>query len=912
MKSKFLLVVGLIFAQVSLFAQVTNIPSTIPGTNGNFAKRSCIVTDNNNNKWVGFNVGTVSSYQLMRYNGATWDTFPNVPSRKVNAIAVDVSNNIWLGTDSGLVMFNGTVFTKYSMFTSNIASNKVISVACAGGNVYAGTYNGLCVFNGSTFSNYNKSGNGMASDTIWGITVENSNTIWLGNNRGLEKYDGNSTFTFYNVNGNGPAVRVNCIYIDAQSNKWIGTSTKGVRKYDNTSFKTMNQLYGFNGYGLWPSNTQSICRGPNGGVFFTFYNSAGTLAAGAVEAMNVGYYIWVPPNLGYYTGAGGQTFYTNDNITNDIYYVTNIASVTGNLFTYKYTGGPPPPPSPGTITTAAYLDINHVACLIRPVDLHWDLTQSRYYTPQTQNSKPLFASSLWIGGYNNGTLHTSAMTYRQNGTDFWPGPIDSTAGTSDTIVTVTYNQVWKVNRYDVANFVYNWNVGNVQNGTFIPPPSILTWPGNNYWVSPGKLAPYVDLNNNGYYDPINDGDYPLIKGDQMVWRVYNDTNAKFPHTESSGRAFGLQVKASAYAYVCPNPIDSDRVLNYTTFYDFEITNYSAKTYDSCYATAWIDSELGNYLDDYIGCNVMGNYGFSINGDNYDDDANGVTGYHSVLPEFSCNFLKGPPADPGDGVDNNNDGVIDESNEECLMSNFTYYTNSGDPQTGNPWAGMPQEYYNFMSGKWKNGTPITYGGAGTLSSNPACRHLFPGNSDPFGITLGGSISSPVTPPVSNWTETTAGITKGDMRFLMSAGKFTMQPGQTYELEYALVFSEDSTCPANNTCVEARAQQDNDRVRMWYKNNSFPSCATSIGVKENEQKLNVKLYPNPAHDMLHIEFDSFEKGTIEIFDLMGKVVQAGTFMELRKYASLPIDRLAPGVYLVKVNCGGKQTVRKFVKE
>ncbi len=123
-------------------------------TNLNCYKYTSFLIDNYGTKWMGFNsafTGTHPSPQLLRFNGANWDSFPHVPSRKVNALAVDAANNIWIGTDTGLVMFNGSVFTTYCMANSNIASNKVISVACGGGKVYAGTFAGLCVFNGSNF-----------------------------------------------------------------------------------------------------------------------------------------------------------------------------------------------------------------------------------------------------------------------------------------------------------------------------------------------------------------------------------------------------------------------------------------------------------------------------------------------------------------------------------------------------------------------------------------------------------------------------------------------------------------------------------------------------------------------------------------------------------------------------------------
>jgi ligand-binding sensor domain-containing protein len=122
---------------------LTTYSCSITGLNGGFF--SSFVIDNNGVKWMGFKSGTVTphpSAQLLRFDGVNWDTFPHVPARRINAMAVDAANNLWIGTDTGLVMFNGSVFTTYCMANSNITSNKVVSVACGGGKIYAGLMGG--------------------------------------------------------------------------------------------------------------------------------------------------------------------------------------------------------------------------------------------------------------------------------------------------------------------------------------------------------------------------------------------------------------------------------------------------------------------------------------------------------------------------------------------------------------------------------------------------------------------------------------------------------------------------------------------------------------------------------------------------------------------------------------------------
>ena len=919
---------GIEYYAVSMSSTTVNTPNVV--------YCSAFIIDNAGNKWIGFNSGTTSSFQLIKYTGAEWDTFPAFnalsATNKVYTLAVDAMNTLWIGSNAGLTKYNGTTFTTYNTTNSNLVSDTIISLACISGKVYAGTRKGLAVFNGTTFSNYNHANNGMKSDTVICITAENGAAIWLGNAFGLEKFNG-SSFAFNNVAPANIADTVNCIYVDAQGNKWLGTSAHGVIKYDNTNFYSMQQLYpnsttqDFIGYGSWPTLVKSICKGPNGGVFFGTINTitkSGTYYStdGSFEITNTQVYYYSNINTGatssplyYYTmqhDVGSDKIFFATMQQRSLYFFASFDAT-------KYSDI-----LDVSSTNSAFLDINHVNALITDnSSMHWDNTSglTKYYTPKQNNTSPLHASAMWIGGFVNKNLRVAAMTYRQNGYDFWPGPVDTTNTTTDTAVAIAYNKVWKVNRYDIANFIYNWNTGKVQNGTFVPPAVILNWPAQGTGNYSRKMAPFVDVNHNGKYDPIHDGDYPLIKGDQMIWTVFNDVFNLHKETGSIAN-LGIEVHVSAYAFVCPNIADSNAVLNNTTFYNYQVFNRSQNKIDSTRVSLWMDSDLGDYKDDYVGCDVMNNFGYTYNGTNYDNDVNGVPGYHSNLPVFSCNVLNGPLANPNDGIDNNNNGIIDEANEHCLMNGFTYYNNSAGIN-GNPSAqqnGSP--YYYLLNSKWENGSAMTYGASGLTAGGKECKYLYPGNSDPYGIGLGGSIAAPVTPTgtygPSGWTEYQAGNQGGDRRFMVNIGPFTMLPGTMSEFDYALVFTQDSAnCYGGSyTCPINRSVTDNQQVKRWFDNNSFPSCLSlhGLGIKQNNvQSIDVQLYPNPASTNVYIAFASLQKAvTIELFDILGNLISGSQYSELDKYASIPVASLQSGVYLVKIQSAEGFTTKKFVKE
>src|SRR5690606_20822508 len=90
------------------------------------------------------------------------------------------------------------------------------------------------------------------------------------------------------------------------------------------------------------------------------------------------------------------------------------------------------------------IDLNNVrATIFTSGDMWWTLqaSQPRYEIPKGGNRHSLFASSLWIGGIDNGgNLKVAAMTYRQSGNDFWPGPLDTTNASITPDICLQYDK----------------------------------------------------------------------------------------------------------------------------------------------------------------------------------------------------------------------------------------------------------------------------------------------------------------------------------------------------------------------------------------------------------------------------------------------------------------------------------------
>ena len=411
-------------------------------------------------------------------------------------------------------------------------------------------------------------------------------------------------------------------------------------------------------------------------------------------------------------------------------------------------------------TAQVDLDINNVrAKLLGGGDLWWDLNNAKYEVPKTEagsgevGASSIFAGALWIGGIDAGSnnLKVAAMTYRQSGNDFWPGPLDRVTGTTTQTVCNDFDRHWKIERSEVDDFIEN-----APTSPSIIPKAILEWPARLNPYAKGKngvpltitqpLAPYEDVDGVDGYDPTK-GDYPLFKGDQAIFWVYNDDGNI--HTETQGEAIGLEVQALAFGF------QTNDQINDMTFYQYKVINYNSDDLDSVYFGQWVDPDLGWYLDDFVGCDTSRSLGIVYNGDAVDGP--GGLNYGENPPILGVDFFKGPIKRTYDVSGN----VIDS--QELGMSSFVFYNNDFTV-TGNPQ--IAQHYYGYLSGTWKDGTPFTYGGTGYGGSTPF-PYMFP------------------DPPGGTWSECPSN-TPADRRFLQNSGPFLLKPGAVNEVVVGVVW------------------------------------------------------------------------------------------------------------------------------
>lgn len=381
--------------------------------------------------------------------------------------------------------------------------------------------------------------------------------------------------------------------------------------------------------------------------------------------------------------------------------------------------------------------------------------------PQGSGKQTIFQHNLWIGGLDaDEGLHLAAYRYLLFSQEYWQGPLRTDDGSIDWMTSVKYHHIWNLTRTEIDQFIANHGSANYQ-----IPEDILTWPAHGEDGYAQNLAPFVDVNGDGRYNPT-DGDYPDILGDQCLFFIFNDNFG--PHTESEGETLGLEVHAMVYAFDAPD----DEALNNTVFMNYKFFNRSANDYHDTYLGLWTDWDLGYQWDDFVGCDVQRGSCFVYNG--YAVDGEGLSSAYGDNPPVQVlTVLNGP-----DGLG---------------MTGFMYHDNSsainGDPNTA-------QQYYNYMRGLWRDGSHMQYGGNAYSGDNvvgPDCNYMFPGDSDPDNIGTGGvAPNGGYNADGRYWTEEECGNEPGDRRGLASVGPFSFPSGCVKELNYAMitVWKDDS--------------------------------------------------------------------------------------------------------------------------
>jgi len=541
-----------------------------------------------------------------------------------------------------------------------------------------------------------------------------------------------------------------------------------------------------------------------------------------------------------------------------------------------------------------YLNINKVNARINASASLFNSpspTTASYEVPKGSGEFTMHTLGLWVYASDQNNLeYLSAEKYAGDGRDFAPGPLRPGTADTDSATSAYFDRIWKVNRFDIENFRTHFANGSIGQGYEIPA-SILSWPGNGPSGYAGTLAPFEDVNNDGSYNP-EDGDYPKIKGDQMLWWVVNDRTVQ---RSSGGTSLGIEVQFSAYAFINDTISGNDSLINYTTFLETRIINRSSNQYSSFRVGTFCDMDVQSGFNDYMGTCVDQNtvYAYNSSQAQGSEAATALRLLQAQVFLHDSVLTAGAPASAGLA------GSI------CLQNVLSPISDPTDLSG----------YTNLMNGSWKDSSPVLFGDNGYLTFPGALTttYMYPGSSDPTFKSTGGADPGFIWTPQTPAPGASAPLSGSDIRILGRLGNYTLNSGDTYVFETAY-FTLLSDSSSGNSALTPLACVSAELVQSWYDTRNFPSSLDLTTLSEevhtagNDTQLT--LWPVPAREQLTVELPANSNWNISILNMSGQQILQGSYADT-KQVQLPLQGIKAGIYIVRAqNKEGKTYNGKIV--
>jgi hypothetical protein len=766
------------------------------------------------------------------YNAA--DGFFSVKS---SSLIVENDRSIFIGSSTGLYHFKQGSFINYNTLNSALNSDNIIDMKLGNNKLFIQTNLGISVFDGHTFTNYTNN-NGLLSTNINEIQVTSQGVLWIGTANGVSSFDG-TQFTHYysrvayslgidaadNVyiikkaivspnettfnleifkNGGWNSYIINnpdaTIFLYDAQFKLLNNGELVVTGYDKPFYRVQDNTFSLiTEVATWPSSQVSrsshIQTDRKGRYWLQGHSNSMTLFTGSLN------------NLKPFEFKNKFNSITAiDAEANTVAFVTD-AGLFVSLIEVK------------PITTTYDFDVNTIRTSVSSrgkLFYNTDgLIQPGFEFPKGSDRHGIYAAEFLVAAKksNKNTFSVYPTALFTNNREIGP---------KNNSEEFTRSFMAKVSKAEILN-----HIANSKTPGYKVPDGISDWPaiGDSRLNEPADLAPFIDVNFNGCYDPKN-GDYPAIKGDLAIYWINRP--------EQTSDLNDLEYHNMLYGFLDAN----DPSVNRTVYLERTIINRANVTYDSIKVGLFFDFDIGGSTDDYIGTDSINQIIYAYNGKTFDANGQGVNGYGANPPAVGVKFL-----------------------DNTLSSIISF--NSGSSATNDP--SNASDVYNYLNARWKNGKRQTYGGNGYLTntSNIPTKYAYTGS------------------PVYNngWTEGNAPNQPGERRAIASFPYFFLQPNQRKTFTVAIGYGFDSiTTPTHLNAITAMVNTLNHAKTVYNNIQVLPSTVASnfncpvirIGLQEATAPAeDISVYPVPSNGLITISSVEIMK-SLQVIDVSGSII------------------------------------------
>ena len=162
---------------------------------------------------------------LDHYGHQAWRTDSGLPQNTVHAILQTSDGYLWLGTDGGLVRFDGIEFVTFDAENTPQFKSDTVSdlVQDASGTLWISTGGGLLSYRSGAFRAFTTA-QGLPADTVWFSYEDHRHRLWAITAAGPAFFDGRGFVPIAQTQAAGPLNR-QALAEDGQGMLWLGGSS---------------------------------------------------------------------------------------------------------------------------------------------------------------------------------------------------------------------------------------------------------------------------------------------------------------------------------------------------------------------------------------------------------------------------------------------------------------------------------------------------------------------------------------------------------------------------------------------------------------------------------------------------------------------------------------------------------------
>ena len=170
-------------------------------------------------------MGTRDAGLFYMREGQMYAVTKELPDKKVNSLLAVNDHELWIGTDNGVVRWNGNEASITRVSDSLDHVQALCMTRDRGSNIWLGTAKGLLRMNaGGVFSPESDYG---STGSVNAIFEDREGNLWVGSTQGIERLR-DSAFLTYSVSTNLSSQGNGAIYIDAEGRTWFAPAEGGL------------------------------------------------------------------------------------------------------------------------------------------------------------------------------------------------------------------------------------------------------------------------------------------------------------------------------------------------------------------------------------------------------------------------------------------------------------------------------------------------------------------------------------------------------------------------------------------------------------------------------------------------------------------------------------------------------------